>query len=276
MADKKGNIYDRIFKENAETLFIPIIEQELGIEVESYSTLPEKFPKTVEREVDFLYDVVLKDGTEQLLHIEFQTENDKSMIYRMGFYHGLAWHKYRKPIRHIVIYLKKGKAKMRNILTEEEIFRGFDIINLHQLDTEYLIASQIPEVIMLGLLGNFKEEQTDRILRLIIERLKRFSSSKSTLSKYLTQLILLSRLRNLEDSTIKIVYDMPITYDVEKDGLYKMGEKKGEEKERMRQEVEKNKSILRLYNLGLDVQSIAEGMDISLEKVKQILEEDRG
>ncbi len=45
----KGNVYDRIFKENAEFLFIPLIEQELGIKIVKYSALPEKLSKTTER-----------------------------------------------------------------------------------------------------------------------------------------------------------------------------------------------------------------------------------
>lgn len=167
-SNRKGNIYDRIFKENAEHLFIPIIQEELGIQIKSHKTLTEKLPKTVQREVDFLYEISLENGDEWILHIEFQTTDARNMIYRMGTYHSLVWEKYKKPIKHIVIYLGKGKAKMRKQLTEDEIFSGFDLINLHELDTEKLLSSQVPEVIMLAMLSNHKAQRSERILRLII------------------------------------------------------------------------------------------------------------
>jgi len=225
----EGNVYDRIFKENAESLFIPIIESELDIKIKRYKILPEKLPKTVEREVDFLYEIELEDGTIELLHLEFQTENDNKMIYRIGFYHGLAWFKYQKPIRHVVIYLGKGKPKMRTQLTDDEVFSGFDLINVYQLNTETLLSSQVPEVILLAFLSDFEPERREAILRLTINRLKDSSKSKSELSKYMEQLIILARLRNFGKETIKIIRDMPVLYDVETDYLYIEGREKGAE-----------------------------------------------
>jgi len=54
---KQGNIYDRIFKENARELFLPLVEKRLGIKIVAYEALPEKLQKTTEREADFLYKV---------------------------------------------------------------------------------------------------------------------------------------------------------------------------------------------------------------------------
>jgi hypothetical protein len=48
------------------------------------------------------------------------------------------------------------------------------------------------------------------------------------LNDALKQLILLSRLRKIEDLTTKIAEEMPITYDLETDALYRKGEIKGE------------------------------------------------
>lgn len=36
---EKGNVYDKIFKENAEPLFIPLIEECLAIKILSYIPL---------------------------------------------------------------------------------------------------------------------------------------------------------------------------------------------------------------------------------------------
>ncbi|MEZ4885958.1 MAG: hypothetical protein R3E32_14585 [Chitinophagales bacterium] len=163
-----GNLYDRIFKENAKALFIPLIEQELGIKIISYKPLQEKITKTIEREMDFFYQVVTDENKTVLLHIEFQTQNDKEMLYRMGEYHGLAFSRYKLPIKHIVIYLGKGKPSMKTKLKDEEKFEGFELINIHELNTTQLLSSQIPEIVLLAMLSNYESERTESILRLIV------------------------------------------------------------------------------------------------------------
>jgi len=224
-----GNLYDRIFSENSEHLFIPIVERKLGFKIKRYKVLPDKLTKTVEREVDFLYEIELEDGTVELLHLEFQTENDNRMVYRIGFYHGMVWYKYQKPIRHVVVYLGKGKASMRTQLTEEETYRGFDLVNVHELDTEVLLSSQVPEVILLAFLSNFEPQRKEAVLRLVIQQLKKYSSSKSELSRYLQQLTILAKLRNFDNEAIKIVRDMPLLHDIDiKDNiLYQEGREEG-------------------------------------------------
>ena len=54
---KERNFYDRVFRENAKHLFMPLIQQMLGITIHSYTPLPEKITKTIEREMDFLETV---------------------------------------------------------------------------------------------------------------------------------------------------------------------------------------------------------------------------
>ena len=82
---------------------------------------------------------------------------------------------------------------------------------------------------MLALLTNFKTERKESILRLVLRKIKAHSKHENDLKKYLEQLLILARIRKLEDITEKIIEDMPITYDIEKDGLYKKGLLKGME-----------------------------------------------
>ena len=121
----------------------------------------------------------------------------------MGEYHGLAFRKHKLPIKHIVIYLGKGKPNMKTKLKDEEKFEGFDLINIHELNTTQLLSSQIPEIVLLALLSNYEKERTEAILRLIVMQLKAVSNTQKELSKYLQQLIILSRLRTLEALTIQ-------------------------------------------------------------------------
>lgn len=265
-SNQDGNIYDRIFKENAQYIFIPLIEMELGMKILSYQPLQEKMTKTLEREVDFLYKVEIENQKESLLHIEFQTQNEKDMIFRMQEYHGIIQRKYNLPIHHIVIFLGKGQSNMTDTLQSDMLFRGFKVINLYDLSFDKLLSHQVPEVVLLALLSNHKKERVERILQLIIDKLKQLTNSNFLDSIYAKQLLLLSRLRNLEPEILKIIEDMPIIYDIEKDTLYKRGHQKGLEKSLVQ-------SILGLHKIGLEKAKIAEGLGISIDKVNLILAE---
>lgn len=270
--EKEGNLYDKIFKENAESIFLPLIEQSMGIKISSYKILKDKLQTTIEREMDFFYEIHSDKNDRFLLHLEFQTKNDKDMIYRMAEYHGIAFRKRKLPIKHFVINLGTEYFNQKNYLDKNELFEGFDIINIFSLNTEQLLNSQIPEVVLLAVLSNYPKEQSERILRLLIKRLKQIAKSEHDFSKYLNQLLILSRLRKVEDLTIKINNDMPITIEVEKDFLYKQGIEKGIEKG-IEQGIEKgiHNSIKNLIkNSKFDNETIANLLSVDVSIVQLV------
>jgi len=199
--NKKGNIYDRIFKENARELFLPLVEKKLGIKIISYEAIPEKIQKTTEREADFLYKVKTNKRKVFLLHLEFQNRNDPEMLRRMSEYHGLFHRKHNLPIHHVVIYLGKRKPTMRNLMKEEEIFRGFDLISIYDMNPKDFLSSQVPSVIMLALLTKFKEEQTEAVLRMVLSNIKKYANQEKDLKKHLEQLLILARIRKYKKTS---------------------------------------------------------------------------
>ena len=80
------------------------------------------------------------------------------------------------------------------------------------------------------------------------------------LQRYLRQLGVLSKLRNLQDVTFKQIEDMPIDYDIETDYLFRKGEDKGTEK------------IIRnmLKNGQLTTEQIANFTGVDLQEVVRI------
>lgn len=225
---KEGNLYDKIFKENAEQLFLPLVEERLNIKIKTFQPLQEKMQTTIEREMDFFYEVTTEADDLFLLHLEFQTENDEEMIYRSAEYHGMAFRRKRLRIKHVVVFLGKGEVTMKTELTDREVFKGFEVINIHKMDTKLFLSSQIPEIILLSILSDIPKDTTEAVLRLVIQQLKKVCKQPNELSRYLKQLIILARLRKFEDTATKIVNTMPITYDIETDYLYLQGRKKGE------------------------------------------------
>jgi len=258
---KQVNIYDRIFRENAAHIFLPLVEKILNLTIVSYKTLQVKFPQTTESEVDFLYEIVDAANAKLILHIEFQSNNDAQMLERMQEYHSKIYRKYKLPVKSLVINVGKQAFTARSKLKTEEIFTGYEIINLFELSKDELLSNQVPEVVILALLANYPKEEIETVLRMIIKKLKQIVSAEKDLKRYVNQLLLLSRLRNFEDVSAKIINNMPILYDVEKDSLYQQGIEKGI-----------NKSIILLYEAGSQPAEIAKIFKYDLIEILQIIE----
>ena len=176
-------------------------------------------------------------------------------------------------IKHLVIYLGEKPPKMRTQLKEEEVFTGFDLVNVHDFNPDELLSSQVPEVILLAILGDYPKTKAEAILRLILSRLKSVCQHKADLSRYIEQLIILSRLRRLEFQTIQTTSDMPVTIDVEKDYLYLQGQQKGV-KQGMQEGVSlRDQQLAALYfkEDKMPIMQIVKLLRLPIQKVEEIL-----
>jgi hypothetical protein len=249
MSKKTENkAYDKILKENVGEFFLSLSKKYLGLDIVKSEELKDKLQTTLEKEADFLRIIQTVSGEKFILHLEFQTANEKDMIYRMQEYFAILQKKFQLPVKQFVIYLGQGQVTMRTSLPKEEIFTGFELKNLSQLDYQTVLYSDIPEEIILAILCDFKEEEVQVVLHKIITRLQALSKDDITLQKYIRQILLLSRLRNLTTLTTKQLKDMAIVYDIEKDPLYKegvlKGELRGEQKGELRKTIQGVKKAL--------------------------------
>ena len=76
--------YDRIFKENIEAVFLPLLEKLLSLPIKNTFEIKDKLQTTIEREPDFLKRVIDQQNNEFILQIEFQTQDDQEMVYRLA------------------------------------------------------------------------------------------------------------------------------------------------------------------------------------------------
>lgn len=133
---QEGNLFDKTFKEISEKVFLTLVEERLGIKIKSFRPLKEKMQRTIEREMDFFYEVITEDDDKFILHMEFESGDNLDMVYRVGEYHGIELRRKKLKIRHVVVYLGTELPKMRTQLKPEEIYTGFELINVHALKTE--------------------------------------------------------------------------------------------------------------------------------------------
>jgi len=217
-----------------------------------------------------------------IIHIEFQTQSDKDILYRISEYHGIELRKHKIKIKHFVVYLGKTKPQMQTQLKEEEIFSGFELINIHEINYDEFLSSQVPAEILLAILANFETKKSDAVIRLIIKKLKATCEQTSDLRKFVKQLTVLSRLRNLDDETKKIVRTMPVIYDITKDSFFieghdigfEKGIKKLDEKIKItREETRENtieEVVINMLNNDVEIPFIAKMMKVTQKYVLEI------
>ncbi|NJN77378.1 MAG: hypothetical protein HC803_02850 [Saprospiraceae bacterium] len=115
---------------------------------------------------------------------------------------------------------------MRTSLRKEEIFESFTLVNIHETSPQSWLNYDEPERIIMAILGNYEQENAKMILEAILRKLRKVCKSDDDLKKFTKQLIIISRMRNLEELTTKISDEMPILIDIEKDYLFNLGLKK--------------------------------------------------
>jgi hypothetical protein len=105
-------LYDRIIKENLQSILIEFVRVTTDRDIVSYRVVFPEFPQTIERTADFVIEVTNSRGEKELLQLEFQSTNDKAMSERMHLYLALLYKIYKLPIRQVVFYIGKNKMNM--------------------------------------------------------------------------------------------------------------------------------------------------------------------
>ena len=173
---EKGNVFDKILKENIKQMIKPLAQELLKKPIKSIKPLPTKMQTTLEIESDDFNLVELTDGEKMILHLEFEVALNPDMVYRVGEYHAVNQRKYKLPIHHYVFYLGEKKSKISTQLKLEEVYTGFTLISINEKQpTEYL-SSDIPEVVIMAILSNYSNERKDEIVRLIISNCLLYTS----------------------------------------------------------------------------------------------------
>ena len=267
-----ANNYDRIFKENIESLLLPLLNKLLGLKPPKLAPIDAKMQVTQEAEMDHIRRVVHDDPAQDYgLQIEFHI-SDEDLRRRNLLHYALFHHITGLPLRQIVIYggtLANPNHIHQNQLTLSGLDLKYEVIVLKQIPKEQFLHSEIPEEVILAILCDFGEDEPTSVVRQILHNLKRILRKSNRIKKFQKQLLILSRLRKMEIIVKTEVEAMTIHYDIETDGLFLKGIEEGLEKGI---ELEKQVFVHKLWSLQeFSLEKIALMVDVSHERLLEIL-----
>jgi len=219
--------YDRILRENISTMLPDIIRKFLNIEVSESRPLSTDLPKTIELKPDAVFEVLTTDQNRFILHFEFQSQNDPDMAIRMAKYKFLLGDKYKLEIRQFVIFLGPRPSTMSTELPPMMQYSGFEILNLCQIDINAFKDAASPEELVLSVLSNFPADESETVIKDIVQRLFNICDNPHQFQKAIQQLTVLSQLRKLDSFIKENTADMPITIDLRENVMYKDGLQQG-------------------------------------------------
>jgi hypothetical protein len=264
--------YDKILRENIETIIPFIIEHLLGIPFDATNVIKDKLQVTIERETDYLC-LLVRSPDHEILHIEFQTESHKRMAARMLLYNAVIYERYELPVRQFVIYL--GQSKKPNIPVQIKtpyLDFSYKLINIRDIPSALFLKADTPEGVILAVLGEFDHLPAKEIIQKILQRLQELTTDKNRLQKCVVHLRMFSQLRKLQIETIKQIDIMPLKIDIRKDPYFIKGLTEGKAEGIELERLEKSKLfVIRLLkNTDFDDEKIALLVDVTVDFVKNI------
>ena len=200
--------YDAVVKDLFQKDHPSLLDQLTGgVKIKAFLNID--LAKVLERRADLV--VQLEDGT--ILHIEFQSTNDKDMAHRAGIYCVLLGHRYHCRVRQVVLYTGQDKMRMPDSVDLGETKIAYKLIDIRTLESEALIASGRPGDLVLAMLAN---GGPDRVVE-IIRRANELRGPER--QRVLAQLVLLCGLRQLAGRLTMEVKTMGATIDIAKNEI---------------------------------------------------------
>ena len=123
-----------------------------------------EFPRVETRESDMVFKCTTSGGNVIAVHIEFQSDNDNKMLYRMLRYATEIMEKYNLMPYQVVIYIGKSSLNMVNKIDfdfgkENFLSYGYKIIDVGEIKFSEIIQTNYYELFALLPLMDKKKRQ---------------------------------------------------------------------------------------------------------------------
>jgi predicted transposase/invertase (TIGR01784 family) len=201
--------------------------------------------------------LILLQSDEVVLHVEFQTQPDPQIAFRMADYRLRVYRRFpEKTMRQVVIYLKKTGSDLvrENFFTLERTRHEFEVIRLWEEPTDRLLSS--PGLLPLAVLSQTSDRSL--VLQQIAQTIERIPQRKVQSNVAAATAILAGLV--LEPGVIRRVLRREL---MRESTIYQeiWQEAKAEE----RQEV-----AINLLREGIAIETIARVTGLSVERVQQL------
>jgi len=206
-------ILKEIFSEAIGTIYYLAIGRKIGKKV-----------KVISAEISLVKTFrpdILVEADGEIIQVEIQAQQDKTLPRRMFRYYYAIEEKYKKEPTQIVLFVGKGNPPPSEYKTPKLALK-YKVLDMKKIDPDVFIRSKKPGGVILGILaGKFKDKPKiiNKVKRRIVEILK----NEEKIIKYIDSISFLAGLFDIE---IK-VKPMPIQVDIRKTFLYKWGREEG-------------------------------------------------
>ncbi|NPA53143.1 MAG: hypothetical protein GXO21_00580 [Aquificae bacterium] len=241
--------------------FVYLLTNQKGTKI-----LDNTFPAVKERKADLILE--LEDGS--IFHLELQTQNDKSMPFRMLEYYLLLKQRYKnRPIKQIVLFVGDGKPSMPDRLITDNLSFKYQIKDIKEIECKELLESKNLEDKILAVLC--KVEDFEKYIFGLVEELLKIPEKER--ADYIRKLLIALDYRPKLLKKLSLILEerkLPLTITEEmlkQNPFFQKGLQEG--KKEGLQEAVKNLYI----NLGLSIEEITKGLNIPKEEVEKILRE---
>ena len=206
-------ILKEIFSEAIGTIYYLAIGRKIGKKV-----------KVISAEISLVKTFrpdILVEANGEIIQVEIQAQQDKTLPRRMFRYYYAILEKYKKEPTQIVLFVGKGNHPPSEYKTPKLALK-YKVLDMKKIDPDVFIKSKKPGEVIVGILaGKFKDKS--KIIKKVKKRIVEILKNEEKIIKYIDSISFLAGLFDIE---IK-VKPMPIQVDIRKTFLYKWGKEEG-------------------------------------------------
>ncbi|MEZ5401510.1 MAG: hypothetical protein R2729_17695 [Bryobacteraceae bacterium] len=155
-------------------------------------------------------DIVARLAGRSILHVEFQSTNDPDIGYRQGIYCLRLGQKFRGDVRQVLVYVGRGRLKMKGFHRTGGTTVEFDVIDIRAFRAEALLNTGNPADLALAMLARGGAD----LLPEIMKRAGRLRGPAR--ERLMGQLLVLSGLRGLPGKVELEMNRMGVVIDARK------------------------------------------------------------
>ncbi|WHE06778.1 Rpn family recombination-promoting nuclease/putative transposase [Thermoanaerobacterium thermosaccharolyticum] len=266
--------YDITMKNIFSDMADDIMSYFLGLQYTKIDELNIEFARVERRDSDMIFKCTTDKGN-VAVHIEFQSENDEKMPYRMLRYSLEIMEKHNLLPYQIVVYIGKDNANMKNSLSydfgeQNTLDYRYKIINVGDIKyTDVLKTDYYDLYSLLPLMDkNRRKEEGEKYLERCVEAIKDIPLDINKKKDIAFKAEILSGIIYKREVIEKVFSEVIKMFRIEESETYKMIIEKGFEKGAKEEKFSIAKKLLKE---GMDIDRIAEITELSKEEIKKLM-----